>query len=65
MNRTPYSTELTETPYPSELTDAKWECLEPLLPKPKSGTRKAGRPATCGRSWTPSSTTCGAGRPGG
>lgn len=37
MNRKPYST---------DLTDAQWERLEPLLPKPKSGTRKGGRPAT-------------------
>ncbi len=25
-------------------TDAQWECLEPPLPKPKSGTRRGGRP---------------------
>ncbi len=33
-------------PYPTDLTDAQWACLEPLLPRPRSGTRKGGRPAT-------------------
>jgi putative transposase len=32
--------------YPTDLTDGQWERLEPLLPKPKSGTRRGGRPAT-------------------
>lgn len=36
---------MTRKPYPTDLTDAQWERLEPLLPKPKSGTRKGGRPA--------------------
>ena len=36
---------MTRKPYPTDLTDAQWEALEPLLPKPKSGTRKGGRPA--------------------
>ena len=35
---------MTRKPYPTDLTDAQWERLEPLLPKPKSGTRKGGRP---------------------
>jgi putative transposase len=33
-------------PYPTDLTDEQWQRLEPLLPKPKSGTPKGGRPAT-------------------
>ena len=37
---------MTRKPYPTDLTDAQWERLEPLLPRPKSGTRKGGRPAT-------------------
>ena len=32
-------------PYPTDLTDEQWDHLEPLLPRPKSGTRKGGRPA--------------------
>lgn len=32
--------------YPTDLTDAQWEHLEPLLPKPKSGTPTGGRPVT-------------------
>lgn len=32
--------------YPTDLTDDQWGRLEPFLPKPKSGTRKGGRPAT-------------------
>src|SRR4051794_23009075 len=31
-------------PYPTDLTDAQWEYLGPLLPKPRAGTRKGGRP---------------------
>jgi putative transposase len=31
-------------PYPSDLTDQEWTVLEPLLPKPKSGTARGGRP---------------------
>src|SRR3954467_1053231 len=37
---------MTRKPYPTDLTDAQWERLEPLIPRPKSGTRKGGRPAT-------------------
>ena len=36
---------MTRKPYPTDLTDTQWERLEPLIPKPKSGTRKGGRPA--------------------
>ena len=36
---------MTRKSYSTDLTDAQWEALEPLLPKPKSGTRKGGRPA--------------------
>lgn len=36
---------MTRKPYPTDLTDDPWEHLEPLLPEPKSGTRKGGRPA--------------------
>ena len=32
--------------YPSDLTDAQWAWIEPLLPAPKSGTAKGGRPRT-------------------
>jgi transposase len=32
--------------YPSDLTDAQWAGLERLLPPPKSGTPKGGRPRT-------------------
>jgi len=32
--------------YPSDLTDAQWALIEPLLPPPKSGTLKGGRPRT-------------------
>jgi transposase len=35
---------MTRKRYETDLTDAQWERLEPLLPKPKSGTRKGGRP---------------------
>jgi len=35
--------------YPTDLTEDQWERLEPLLPKPKSGTPKGGRPATADR----------------
>jgi putative transposase len=37
---------MTRKPYPTDLTNDQWERLEPLLPRPKSGTRKGGRPAT-------------------
>ena len=36
---------MTRKPYATDLTDEPWGHLEPLLPKPKSGTRKGGRPA--------------------
>ncbi|HYH64092.1 MAG TPA: IS5/IS1182 family transposase, partial [Urbifossiella sp.] len=29
---------MTRKPYDTDLTDAQWAALEPLLPKPKSGT---------------------------
>jgi len=31
--------------YPSDLSDAEWELIEPLIPPPRSGTPKGGRPA--------------------
>src|SRR3712207_148283 len=36
---------MSRKPYPTDLTDAQWEALEPYLPRPKSGTRRGGRPA--------------------
>ena len=36
---------MSRKPYSTDLTDAQWELLEPYIPKPKSGTRKGGRPA--------------------
>ena len=30
--------------YPSDLTDEQWNLLSPMLPQPKSGTGKGGRP---------------------
>ena len=35
---------MTRKPYPTDLTDDQWGLLESLLPKPKSGTRRGGRP---------------------
>ena len=35
--------------FPSDLTDAQWRLLAPLLPKPRSGPGRPGRPATCRR----------------
>ncbi len=35
--------------YPTDLTDEQWGCLDPLLPKPKSGTPKGGHPVTVDR----------------
>lgn len=32
--------------YPTDLTDAEWAVLKPLVPAPKSGTPKGGRPVT-------------------
>lgn len=37
---------MTRKSYPTDLTDAQWERLRPLVPRPKSGTPKGGRPAT-------------------
>lgn len=34
--------------YPSDLTDEQWNLLSPLLPGPKSGTGKGGRPREVG-----------------
>ena len=42
----------SRNPHPTDLACAQWECLEPLMPKPKSGTRKGGRPAADLRSPT-------------
>lgn len=36
---------MTRKPYPTDLADDQWQALEPLLPRPRSGTRKGGRPA--------------------
>src|SRR5215212_3318937 len=40
---------MSRKPYPTDLTDEHWERLDPLLPKPKSGTPKGGHPATVDR----------------
>jgi len=32
------------TPYPTDLTDAEWDQIKSLVPKPKSGKGKRGRP---------------------
>lgn len=36
-------------PYPTDLTDDQWERLARLLPKPRSGTPRGGRPAADAR----------------
>jgi putative transposase len=36
---------MTRKPYPTDLTDEQWQRVQPLLPSPKSGTAKGGRPA--------------------
>ena len=36
---------MKRNPYPTDLTDEQWQLLEPLLPSPKSGGTKGGRPA--------------------
>jgi len=36
----------TATHYPTDLTDSQWNLLEPLLPKPKNGGKKGGRPSS-------------------
>lgn len=35
--------------YPKDLTDEQWERLDPLLPRPKSGTPKGGHPVVVDR----------------
>ncbi len=40
-----YGVVMTRISYPTDLTDEQWERLEPLLPRPKSGTPRGGRPA--------------------
>jgi transposase len=35
--------------FPTELTDAQWRLLAPLLPAPRSGPGRPGRPATSRR----------------
>jgi transposase len=35
--------------FPTDLTDAQWSLLAPLLPQPRSGAGRPGRPATCRR----------------
>ena len=35
--------------FPSDLTDAQWHLLAPLLPAPRSGPGRPGRPATSRR----------------
>lgn len=39
----------TRSAYPTDLTDAEWELLKPLVPAPKCGTSKGGRPITHSR----------------
>jgi transposase len=36
----------TRAAYPTDLTDAEWQILKPLVPAPKCGTPKGGRPIT-------------------
>jgi putative transposase len=40
---------MSRKPYPTDLTDEQWERLDPLLPKPKSGTPRGGRPVEVDR----------------
>jgi len=40
---------MSRKPYPTDLTDEQWERLDPLLPRPKSGTPKGGHPVTVDR----------------
>ena len=37
---------MSRKPYDTDLTDDQWERLDRLLPKPKSGTARGGRPAS-------------------
>ncbi|MCX6023516.1 MAG: IS5 family transposase [Chloroflexi bacterium] len=39
----------TRPSYPTDLTDAEWDLLKPLVPAPKCGTPKGGRPITHSR----------------
>jgi transposase len=36
---------MSRKPYPTDLTDGQWQLVQPLLPAPKSGGPKGGRPA--------------------
>ena len=36
---------MSRKPYPTDLTEAQWQVIQPLLPSPKSGGPKGGRPA--------------------
>ena len=40
---------MSRKPYPTDLTDEQWERLDSLLPPPKTGTTKGGRPVTVDR----------------
>jgi putative transposase len=40
---------MRDKPYATDLTDDQWDRLEPLIPKPQSGTKKGGRPVTVDR----------------
>ncbi len=40
---------MSRKPYPTDLTDEQWERLDPLLPRPRSGTRKGGHPVVVDR----------------
>jgi transposase len=40
---------MSRKPYPTDLSDEQWERLDPLLPRPKSGTSKGGHPVTVDR----------------
>lgn len=40
---------MSRKPYPTDLTDEQWERLEPLLPRPQSGTLDGGHPVTVDR----------------
>ena len=40
---------MSRKPYPTDLTEEQWERLDPLLPRPKSGTPKGGHPVVVDR----------------
>src|SRR3954453_18505164 len=40
---------MSRKPYPTDLTDEQWERLDPMLPSPRSGAPKGGRPVTVDR----------------